>query len=212
MRISTKTIINGAIGCLTSMAPYCVVPGVEEITKAILSACYDKQDDDFKSKNPKDIGMYLFMLVEFEDLKAINKFIKETLMSIHEFKMLNVSPVRQKQGFTYETQENEMVFVGRGIADVKEEHEFVDLCAAIRNIARQIWYTAEDNNDCFLCKHAKYYGSYDAGDNEFCKYCINNFNNAVKSYYESHPWSLLPRNSKEYQELVEQGLIKGMYL
>jgi hypothetical protein len=206
IEVTNSCIVENVCGVLFRLSPYNKVPNIDEIVHCVLNSIFERQSDSDKIKYKKDDGIYSFMMCSFKDEKELRIWLKNTLFNCEAFKMLNVTPKEQKNGKTYKEVEETLVFVDR-YSSIKQENEFVDLDAAVRNIINGIINDTNAEKDCFLCEFAKNYGSTEHGDSECCNYCINNWseNCKVKSYYKQHPYSLLPQNSSEYQQLVNDG-------
>lgn len=205
--ISRAELIQSVMGILYRMSPYNIVPNAENIIESLIEA-FNNKCTIYKDYPNRD--KYAFAAEHFNDINELEKWLKETLFSIDAFIKLNISPKKQKAGQTT-PDENEISFCGRGIPDLSQEEEFVDLYAALRNITNELWAISEPDTDCFLCKYAKEYMSSECGDNEPCYTCLGNPKiKSPKNNFEVHPWARLPKNSAEYKQLVAEGKITEM--
>lgn len=104
-------------------------------------------------------------------------FVKDMLMSIPEFKELNVSQKEYDAGIT-EAEEDSFKFVSR--YDVYDEEswytDFIDLDAFIRNVVDGIYRDNDSYTDCFLCinQPLNVQSTLASGNNEKCKTCYVN--------------------------------------
>lgn len=131
------------------------------------------------------------------------------LMPCKEFQWLNISQARWDKGQRELEDGISICAVAHdddgtpcALSGSPDYHDFVDLDACIGNIVYAIRIDYEYDCDCFLCKYAKEYQLYEPSDCKECKTC--KCNPSYKCNNEPHPVSLLPRNSKEYQEFMEQ--------
>lgn len=194
VRISNKDIIGAVAGNIYRMHPYHMPEGIDKImghlNKVIDESpdCAGRVDDTFK-------------LFEFEDFKVFKKWLKNILEQVPEYHELNVSRKLKERGVKSGDPENSgFVFTSRYDASglATRYTDFIDLDALIGNIAYDIDKMGQINDDCFLCKYAKSYGSMEPGDNR-CEKCICNPN--IRYERETHPMALKPKNEWTEEEI-----------
>lgn len=194
VRISNKDIIGAVAGNIYRMHPYHMPEGIDKImgylNKVIDESpdCGGRVDDTFK-------------LFEFEDFKVFKKWLKDILEQVPEYHELNVSRKLKEQGVKSGDPENSgFVFTSRYDASglATRYTDFIDLDALIGNIAYDIDKMGQINDDCFLCKYAKSYGSMEPGDKR-CEKCICNPN--IRYERETHPMALKPKNEWTEEEI-----------
>ena len=199
VRISNKDIIGAVAGNIYRMHPYHMPEGIDKImghlNKVIDESpdCGGRVDDTFK-------------LFEFEDFKVFKKWLKDILEQVPEYHELNVSRKLKKRGVKSGDPENSgFVFTSRYDASglATRYTDFIDLDALIGNIAYDIDKMGQINDDCFLCKYAKSYGSMEPGD-ERCEKCICNPN--IRYERETHPMALKPKNEWTEEEIKQYSL------
>lgn len=141
---------------------------------------------------------------KFIDYNSIDDFknkLRELLFSIKEFTQLNISKALKDKGVKDFNDKRNIGFqvVDRYTKDTVDTryYDFIDLDACFQNIIYQIITYKEHDDDCFLCKYAKYYGSIEPG-NEICNICICNPN--FKYNREPHPMSIKPHNEWTEEE------------
>ena len=183
IRISNKAIINGVAGTIYEMHPY---HGSIEVSNIIsqLSDYLDSLTDCCGHKNGT------FKIFQFNDWETFDCWISDFLFSLEDYKLLNVSKKLREQGVT---EDDGITFTSRYDEDKLDSRysDFIDLDACIRNICNQIQRTEEYNEDCFLCKYAKEYGSTECSESEKCNFCL--LNPKFKFNHETHPIALKPR-------------------
>lgn len=194
VRISNKDIIGAVAGNIYRMHPYHMPEGIDKImgylNKVIDESpdCGGRVDDTFK-------------LFEFEDFKVFKKWLKDILEQVPEYHELNVSRKLKERGVKSGDPENSgFVFTSRYDASglATRYTDFIDLDALIGNIAYDIDKMGQINDDCFLCKYAKSYGSMEPGDKR-CEKCICNPN--IRYERETHPMALKPKNEWTEEEI-----------
>lgn len=199
VRISNKDIIGAVAGNIYRMHPYHMPEGIDKImghlNKVIDESpdCGGRVDDTFK-------------LFEFEDFKVFKKWLKDILEQVPEYHELNVSRKLKERGVKSGDPENSgFVFTSRYDASglATRYTDFIDLDALIGNIAYDIDKMGQINDDCFLCKYAKSYGSMEPGDKR-CEKCICNPN--IRYERETHPMALKPKNEWTEEEIKQYSL------
>ena len=199
VRISNKDIIGAVAGNIYRMHPYHMPEGIDKImghlNKVIDESpdCGGRVDDTFK-------------LFEFEDFKVFKKWLKDILEQVPEYHELNVSRKLKERGVKSGDPENSgFVFTSRYDASglATRYTDFIDLDALIGNIAYDINKMGQINDDCFLCKYAKSYGSMEPGDKR-CEKCICNPN--IRYERETHPMALKPKNEWTEEEIKQYSL------
>ena len=176
------------------------------------------------NNNPRNIDKIREYIVNFctnnitdyktkvEDNKLFN-YIKNMLFGCVEFIQLNISQdkwdkgmrnpfCKENSGFNFTAVSHDKNGDPSTITQSKDYFDFVDLCACVKNIVHDIDLDEQNNEDCFLCKYAKEYQSMEPSDSETCRTCTLNPNYSFKR--ESHPMSLVPRNSPEYIKFMEE--------
>ena len=119
---------------------------------------------------------------------------------------MNVSRELKEKGVKSGDPENSgFVFTSRYDASglATRYTDFIDLDALIRNIVHDIDKMGQINDDCFLCKYAKSYGSMEPGDKR-CEKCICNPN--IRYERETHPMALKPKNEWTPDEIEQYSL------
>jgi hypothetical protein len=194
VRISNKDIIGAVAGNIYRMHPYHMPEGIDKImghlNKVIDESpdCAGIVDDTFK-------------LFEFEDFTTFERWLKDILEQVPEYHELNVSRELKEKGVKSGDPENSgFVFTTRYDASglATRYTDFIDLAALIRNIAHDIVKMSQIDDDCFLCKYAKSYGSMEPGDKR-CEKCICNPN--IRYERETHPMALKPKNEWTEEEI-----------
>ena len=100
-----------------------------------------------------------------------------------------------------------IIFVSRYTVETQDNRytDFVDLDACVRNIVRQIDIIEQMDEDCFLCKYAKEFGSMEPSDSEVCKNCL--CNPKIKYNRETHPMALKPKKDWTKEEKEKYNLL-----
>lgn len=194
MYISNRTIIGCVTGVIYEMHPYHQPDNLNIIVDEFEK--YFDNIDNGRGKNDK------FKLLDFKDWKEFNKWLKEFLMNIKEFRQLNISKKLKDAGVQdIDDDRNKGIkIVDRHTIETKDSRysDFIDLDACIQNICIQIQILKEYDEDCFLCNYAKEYGSMEPGDHAACKSCVCNPN--IRFNRIPHPMSLKPHNQWTEEE------------
>lgn len=202
-RITYSDIINAITGVIYEMHPYHKPENIDKIVD-ILNNWYE---------NTPDVSGHIdsrFKLFEWDSWNDFEKWLKEFLMKIPEFRQLNISRALKDQGVVDcdDKRNSGFVFTSRYDTDTKDKRytDFVDLDACIRNIVNQIDRKQQMNEDCFLCKYAKEYHSMEPSDCDKCKNCI--CNPKIRYNRETHPMALKPyslwtEEEKQKYEILE---------
>lgn len=177
-----------------------------KVVKAVASVIYDFAPGN----NPRGIikimrHVRLWCSKNFKDYdkwtKAeINANFTKMLYTCKEFTQLNISQALWDNGVRdYNDSKNQGVsFTSVGhdedgepcvITKTKEYYDFVDLDACINNIIREYILDIENNEDCFLCKYAEEYQSFEPSNCEKCRTCT--LHPEHRCNYEPHPTSLV---------------------
>lgn len=191
--ISNRNFIQAIAGIIYAMHPYHLPEDMDVIMKQVrdkldaMPDCNNTIDDTFK-------------LFRFTDWKAVHTFIKD-LVYCKEFEALNESR-KSKDG---KGKDPDIVFTSRYDSSKLETRytDFIDLDACTRNITNCAISLSEDI-DCFLCLHAKCYGSTEHSDSEICNKCTLNPN--FSNNYKIHPLALKPYNEWTDEEKKMYGL------
>ena len=194
--ITKRRLIKCCIGVIYEMAPGNNPRNIANIRQYIVNFC---------TNNIKDYS------IRVEDNKLFN-YIKDMLFGCVEFTQLNISQdkwdkgmrdpfCKENSGFGFVAIGHDKDGVPSKITHPKDYFDFIDLDACVQNITREIDLDEQNNEDCFLCKYAKEYQSMEPSDSETCRTCTLNPKYRFKR--ESHPMSLVPRNSPEYIKFME---------
>lgn len=195
--ISNTTVINAVTGVLFEMHPYHNPEGIYTIITEI-----EKHFDELDGQNMKNT----FKVLSFDSYDEFYKLLKTWLNDIKEFNALNISRKLKDEGVVDIDDDRNKGFSVCDRYTVstydKRYTDFIDLDAAITNISNQILLLMESDDDCFLCRYAKEYGSMEPGQ-MICQSCI--CNPKMENRYEPHPMSLKPMNewSEEEREMYE---------
>ena len=191
MYISNKSVIGCVAGVIYKMHPYHQPDNLDIII--------DKIDKYF---NIKDKSNNNLKLISFKDWSEINKWLKEFLMSIKEFRQLNISRKLKDAGVDDINDERNkgIKIVDRYTIENKDSRyfDFIDLDACIGNIIYELSLLNEASEDCFLCNYAKEYGSIEPGNHARCETC--SCNPKIKFNRIPHPMSLKPHNQWTEEE------------
>lgn len=192
------------IGIIYEMAPGRKPRSIGKIVDHIVMALNTPNEHNFFeiTKCPTH-----FSLGYYSDPKQIKEMVKYAL-DCKEFIQLNISNIKWRNG--QREPDEEIVFTDRYSDEPEVDTDFIDLDACIGNITCAIQYDADSEGECFLCKYAKKYGSSDPSDSKVCATCANNPNYGF--HRVAHPMSLVPHNSKVYQDFIRGNNIKGMEL
>ena len=199
-RITNRQLIQAVTGTIYAMHPYHKPENFDKIMDALLKFL-DSKAEVHKGKK------LTFIMLEYESIDDFKKKLKEFLFGIKEFRQLNISKklkdagvedinddrnkgIRFSNSYSVETQDGRYT-------------DFIDLDACIRNIVFNVNEIIQSDEDCFLCKYAKEYGSMEPGDPR-CDTCICNPN--VKYKRESHPMSLKPKKDWTEEEKAKYSI------
>lgn len=194
VQITKRDVIHTVSGVLYEMAPSHKPRRIDEIIEQCCKFCDDRIGNE-----------YLIRL----DEKEVWDFVKDMIYDFEAFRQLNLSQAEIDNGITDCDDPNRKggfaaCFVGHddngdvvSIETTKNYNDFIDLDAAVQNIVSELIWNNVSNRDCMFCKYEKEYCSCEPSGCDECKTCIHNHN--YKSNYVSHPKSLLPMNSVEYQ-------------
>ena len=199
IKISNKEIIGATAGNIYRMHPYHLPEGIDKIIGHLV---------EIMDKTPDSTGQInnTFKLFEFENFRAFKKWLKDILEQVPEYHELNVSRALKAKNVKAKDKENCTIkFTSRYTQETLDDRytDFIDLDALIQNICVEIDRLQQMDDDCFLCKYAKSYGSMEPGD-ERCKNCICNPN--IKYERETHPMALKPKNEWTDEEKLKYSL------
>ena len=200
-RITNKALIEAFTGVIYSMHPYHKPENFDKIMDALLK----RLDTKAEIHNGKKLT---FVELEYESINEFKNKFKEFLFGIKEFRQLNISKRLKDAGVEDidDKRNSGIVFSTRYDIDTEDERytDFVDLDACVQNIVRSIDRIIQFDEDCFLCKYAKEYGSMEPGDPR-CDTCICNPN--VKYKRETHPIALKPKKDWTEEEKAKYSLL-----
>ena len=194
VKITKRDVIHTVSGVLYDLAPSHKPRRIDEIIEQCCKFCDERIGDEF---------------VIHLDEKEVWDFVKDMIYGFEAFRQLNLSQEELDNGITDCDDPNRKggfaaCFVGHddngdvvSIETTNDYNDFIDLDAAVQNIVRELIRRSVDNTDCMFCKYAKEYFSTEPSGCDECQTCIHN--PKYKSNYVSHPKSLLPMNSDEYQ-------------
>lgn len=200
LRINNKAIIGAVAGNIYRMHPYHLPEGIDKIIGHLVKTM-DELPDSCNSINDT------FKVFAFKDFKDFRDWLENILKEVPEFFELNVSKALKDKGIKYGDSENKgVVFTSRydktGLN--KRYTDFIDLDALIQNIVCEINSLQKVEDDCFLCKYAKEYGSTEPSGCEKCIACI--CNPVIRYNREHHPMSLKPHNQWTEEEKQKYNL------
>lgn len=202
VRISKRKIIGAVAGVIYEMHPYHKPEGIDKIIDAVNKWCDDTPDCGGRIKDA-------FKLFEWDSWKDFEKWLNDFLKNILEFRQLNISRKLKDEGVKDADDERNsgIIFVSRYTVETQDNRytDFVDLDACVRNIVRQIDIIEQMDEDCFLCKYAKEYGSMEPSDSEVCKNCL--CNPKIKYNRETHPMALKPKKDWTKEEKEKYNLL-----
>ena len=191
MYISNKELIGCVAGIIYRMHPYHNPDNLNVII-----------DQIEKYFNSVDKNNNTLKLIDFKDWNEFEKWIKEFLMNIKEFRQLNISKKLKDAGVDDidDDRNKGIVFIDRHTCKTIDSRysDFIDLDACIQNIVHELSVLDESSEDCFLCNYAKEYGSMEPGDHARCKTC--SCNPEIKFNRVPHPMSLKPHNQWTEEE------------
>ena len=180
-RVTDSQLIEAFAGVIYRMHPYHKPENFDKLMDTLL----EHLDTKAETYNGKKLT---FIVLEYESINDFKKKLKEFLFEIKEFRQLNISKKLKDAGVRFSTSYD---------VDTEDERytDFVDLDACVQNIVFSVDRIIQFDEDCFLCKYAKEYGSMEPGDLR-CDTCICNPN--VKYKRESHPMAL--KSKKDWTE------------
>lgn len=199
-RVSNRQLIQAITGTIYAMHPYHKPENFDKIMDAILKFL------DFKAevRNGKKLT---FIMLKYESINDFEKKLKEFLFGIKEFRQLNISKKLKDVGVEdIDDDRNKGIrFSDRYSVETEDERytDFIDLDACIQNIVCNINGIIQSDEDCFLCKYAKEYGSMEPGDPR-CDTCICNPN--VRYKRETHPMALKPKKDWTEEEKAKYSI------
>lgn len=193
-RVSNSTLIEAFTGVIYRMHPYNKPENFDKIIDALLKYL----DSKAETHNGRKLT---FILLEYESINDFEKKLREFLFGIKEFRQLNISKKLKDAGVEdiNDDRNKGIKFSDKHSIETEDERytDFIDLDACVQNIALAVNRIIQFNEDCFLCKYAKEYGSMKPGDPR-CDTCICNPN--VKYKRETHPMALKPRKDWTKEE------------
>ena len=199
-RVSNSQLIEAFTGVIYGIHPYHKPENFDKIMDALLKHI----DTKAKTHNGKKLT---FIMLEYESIDDFKKKLKEFLFEIKEFRQLNISKKLKDAGVEdIDDERNSGIkFSSRFDRDTEDERytDFVDLDACIQNIVFSVNRIIQFDEDCFLCKYAKEYGSMKPGDPR-CDTCICNPNVTYKR--ETHPMALKPRKDWTEEEKTKYSI------
>ena len=199
-RVSNSQLIEAFTGVIYRMHPYHKPENFDKLMDALLERL-DTKAENYKGKK------LTFIILEYESINDFKKKLKEFLFEIKEFRQLNISKKLKDAGVEDINDDRNKGYRFSSAYDVDTEDErytdFVDLDACIQNIVCSVDRIIQFDEDCFLCKYAKEYGSMEPGDPR-CDTCICNPN--VKYKRETHPIALKPRKDWTEEEKLKYSI------
>lgn len=191
--VSNKDIISAVAGNIYRMHPYHMPEGIDKIMAHLVKTLDETPDYCGHIKER-------FKLFRFNDRKEFEKWLEGILKEVPEYNELNVSRKLKEKGVKYGDPENDgFVVTTRYTQHTQDERysDFICLSALIGNICNNVIALTEYDDDCFLCKYAKRYGSMEPGDDR-CSTCI--CNPKIKYKREHHPMSIKPKKDWTQEE------------
>ena len=186
-RVTNRQLIEAFTGVIYRMHPYHKPENFDKLMDALLKRL-DTKAETYKGKK------LTFIVLEYE---SINDFERQ----------LNISKKLKDAGIEdiNDSRNSGVRFSSRYDVDTEDERytDFIDLDACIQNIVRSIDRITQFDEDCFLCKYAKEYGSMEPGDSR-CDTCICNPN--VKYKRETHPMALKPKKDWTEEEKAKYSI------
>ena len=199
-RVSNSQLIEAFAGVIYGMHPYHKPENFDKIMDALLKRL-DTKAETYKGKK------LTFIMLEYESIDDFKKKLKEFLFEIKEFRQLNISKKLKDAGVEdIDDERNSGIkFSSRFDRDTEDERytDFIDLDACIQNIVFSVNRIIQFDEDCFLCKYTKEYGSMEPGDPR-CDTCICNPNVTYKR--ETHPMALKPRKDWTEEEKAKYSI------
>ena len=200
IKISNKEIISSVAGNIYKHHPYHLPEGIDKIMTHLVNTLDSIPDCSGIINNR-------FKLFEFIDFLHFERWLKDILGQIPEYHDLNVSRHLKEKGIKADDIENRgFKFISRYTEETFDDRytDFIDLDALISNISLDIDWLQQMNEDCFLCKYAKEYGSMEPSDSDKCKKCICNPN--IRYERETHPMALKPKKEWTDEEKIKYTL------
>lgn len=198
--ITNRQLIQAVTGTIYSMHPYHKPENFDKIMDAILKFL----DSKAEVHNGKKLT---FITLEYESINEFKKKLKEFLFGIKEFRQLNISKKLKDAGVEdiNDDRNKGIRFSDRNSVETEDERytDFIDLDACVQNIVFSVDRIIQFDEDCFLCKYAKEYGSMEPGDPR-CDTCICNPN--VKYKRETHPMALKPKKDWTEEEKAKYSI------
>ena len=192
-RVTNSQLIEAFTGVIYRMHPYHKPENFDKIIDALLKHL-DTKAEIHKSKK------LTFILLEYESINDFKNKLKE-------FRQLNISKKLKDAGVEDINDDRNKGYRFSTRYDVNTEDErytdFIDLDACVQNIVFSVDRIIQFDEDCFLCKYAKEYGSMEPGDPR-CDTCICNPN--VKYKRESHPMALKPKKDWTEEEKAKYSI------
>ena len=199
-RVSNSQLIEAFAGVIYGMHPYHKPENFDKIMDALLKRL-DTKAETYKGKK------LTFIMLEYESIDDFKKKLKEFLFEIKEFRQLNISKKLKDAGVEdIDDERNSGIkFSSRFDRDTEDERytDFIDLDACIQNIVFSVNRIIQFDEDCFLCKYTKEYGSMEPGDPR-CDTCICNPNVTYKR--ETHPMALKPKKDWTEEEKAKYSI------
>ena len=193
-RVTNNQLIEAFAGVIYRMHPYHKPENFDKIMDALLKRL-DTKAETYKGKK------LTFIVLEYESINDFRKKLKEFLFEIKEFRQLNISKKLKDAGVEdiNDDRNKGYRFSTRYDVDTEDERytDFIDLDACIQNIVCSVDRIIQFDEDCFLCKYTKEYGSMEPADPR-CDTCICNPNITYKR--ETHPMALKPRKDWTEEE------------
>ena len=200
-RVSNSTLIEAFTGVIYRMHPYNKPENFDKIIDALLKYL----DSKAETHNGRKLT---FILLEYESINDFEKKLREFLFGIKEFRQLNISKKLKDAGVEdiNDDRNKGIKFSDRYSVETENERytDFIDLDACVQNIALAVNRIIQFDEDCFLCKYAKEYGSMEPGDPR-CDTCICNPN--VKYKRETHPMALKPKKDWTEEEKAKYSIL-----
>ena len=199
-RLSNSQFIEAFAGVIYRMHPYHKPENFDKLMDALLERLNTKAET-YEGKK------LTFIVLEYESINDFKKKLKEFLFEIKEFRQLNISKKLKDAGVEDidDKRNSGIKFSTRYDIDTEDERytDFVDLDACVQNIVFSVDRIIQFDDDCFLCKYAKEYGSMEPGDPR-CDTCICNPN--VKYKRETHPMALKPKKDWTEEEKAKYSI------
>ena len=199
-RVTNSQLIEAFTGVIYRMHPYHKPENFDKIMDALLK----RLDTKAETHNGKKLT---FIMLEYESIDDFKKKLKEFLFEIKEFRQLNISKKLKDAGVEdiNDDRNKGYRFSTRYDVDTEDERytDFIDLDACIQNIVCSVDRIIQFDEDCFLCKYTKEYGSMEPGDPR-CDTCICNPNVTYKR--ETHPMALKPRKDWTEEEKAKYSI------